>query len=207
VIAYDTEARVFQEFTTDGTKIRKAFENIEPRTIKQAKLIDAVIEGMKMLDTRPENYRRIMVVMGESRDRGSKHKLAEAVEMAQRAGVVIYSLTYSAEGQAWTSSSDNDPSMPGGPDYLGAIGELARLGKTNDADAFAKATGGRHLGFLRQKSLEASISRLGEEIHSQYLLSFVPQESKNTGLHHVEVRVAKLPDAVVRARPGYWPEK
>ena len=42
------------------------------------------------------------------------------------------------------------------------------------ADAFAKATGGRHLGFLRQRSLEADISRLGEEIHSQYLLSFVP---------------------------------
>jgi VWFA-related protein len=207
VISYDTEVRVFTEFTSDGTKLRKAFEDIEPRTIKQAKLIDATFEGMKMLDTRPENYRRIMVVMGESRDRGSKRKLAEAVELAQRSGVVIYSLTYSAEGQAWTSSSDDDPSMPGGPDYLGAFGELARLKKTNDADAFAKATGGRHLAFLREKSLEADISRLGEEIHSQYLLSFVPQESKNTGLHHIEVHVAKLPDAVVRARPGYWPEK
>jgi VWFA-related protein len=207
VISYDTEVRVFQEFTSDGTKIRKAFENIEPRTIKQAKMIDAVIEGMKMLDTRPENYRRIMVVMGESRDRGSMHKLGEAVELAQRAGVVVYSLTYSAQGQAWTSSSDNDPSMPGGPDYIGAIGELSRLGKTNDADAFARATGGRHLGFLRQKSLEADISRLGEEIHSQYLLSFVPQESKNTGLHHIEVKVPKRSDAVVRARPGYWAEK
>jgi VWFA-related protein len=207
VISYDTEVRVFQEFTSDGGKIRTAFEGIEPRTIRQAKLIDAVIEGMKMLDTRPENYRRIMIVMGESRDRGSKKKLAEAVEMAQRAGVVIYSLTYSAEGQAWTSSSEDDPSMPGGPDYIGAIGELARLGKTNDADAFAKATGGRHLGFLKQKSLEAAISRLGEEIHSQYLLSFVPPESKDMGLHHIEVKVPKFPGAVVRARPGYWPEK
>jgi VWFA-related protein len=207
VIAYDTEVRTYTEFTSDGAKIRTAFEDIEPRTIKQAKLIDAVIEGMKMLDTRPENYRRIMIVLGESRDRGSKKKLAEAVELAQRAGVVIYSLTYSAEGQAWTSSPDNDPSMPGGPDYIGAIGELTRLGKTNDADAFARATGGRHLGFLRQSSLEAAISRLGEEIHSQYLLSFVPEESKNTGLHHIEVKVTRYPAAVVRARPGYWPEK
>jgi VWFA-related protein len=207
VIAYDTEVRTFTEFTSDGGKLRTAFEDIEPRTIKQGKMIDAVIEGMKMLDTRPENYRRIMIVMGESRDRGSRHKVGEAVELAQRAGVVVYSLTYSAQGQAWTSSSDNDPSMPGGPDYIGAIGEVARLGKTNDADAFAKATGGRHLGFLRQRSLEADISRLGEEIHSQYLLSFVPQESKNMGLHHIEVKVPKRPDAVVRTRPGYWAEK
>jgi VWFA-related protein len=207
VIAYDTEARVFQEFTTDGTKIRKAFENIEPRTIKQAKLIDAVIEGMKMLDTRPENYRRIMMVLGESRDRGSKHKLPEAVELAQRAGVVIYSLTYSAQGQAWTSSADDDPSMPGDADYVGAIGEVARLAEKNDANAFARATGGRHLSFLTEKSLQTAMSRLGEEIHSQYLLSFVPADTKNLGLHRIEVKVAKFPNAVVRARAGYWPER
>jgi VWFA-related protein len=207
VIAYDTEARVFQEFTTDGTKIRKAFENIEPRTIKQAKLIDAVIEGMKMLGTRPENYRRIMMVLGESRDRGSKHKLAEAVELAQRAGVVIYSLTYSAQGQAWTSSADDDPSMPGDADYVGAIGEVARLAEKNDANAFARATGGRHLSFLTEKSLQTAMSRLGEEIHSQYLLSFVPTDTKNLGLHRIEVKVARFPNAVVRARAGYWPER
>lgn len=204
VISYDAEVRVFQEFTSDSMKIRAAFENIEPRTIRQAKLIDAVIEGMKMLDTRPENYRRIMIVIGESRDRKSKHKLAEAVELAQRAGVVIYSLTYSAQAQAWTSTSDNDPSMPGDADYLGALGEITRMGRANDADAFAKATGGRHLAFLKRVSLEAALSRFGEEIHSQYLLSFVPQESKNTGLHHIEVHVPRFPEAVVRARPGYW---
>ena len=207
IIAYDDDVRTFQEFTSDGGKIRAAFENIEPRTIRRAKLIDAVIEGMKILDTRPENYRRIMIVMGESRDRGSKHKLAEAIEMAQRAGVVIYSLTYSAQGEAWSSSSENAPPMPGDADYIGALGELARLGKTNDADAFAKATGGRHLSFLKLGSLEAVVSRTGEEIHSQYLLSFVPQESKNTGLHRIEVKVAKFPEAIVRARPGYWPER
>jgi len=207
VIAYDTEVRVYQEFTPDGNKIRKAFEDIQPRTIKQAKLIDAVLEGMKMLNTRAESFRRVMLIIGESRDRGSKHKLAEAIETAQRSGVTIYAITYSAEGQAWTSSSDDDPSMPGGPDYVGAIGELSRLATKNDADAFAKATGGRHLSFLLGATLESVISRLGEEIHSQYLLSFVPQESKDMGLHRIDVKVPKFPNVVIRARQGYWPEK
>jgi VWFA-related protein len=207
VIAYDTDVRVYQEFTSDSTKIREAFENIVPRTIKQAKLIDALIEGMKMLGTRPENYRRIMIVLGESRDRGSKQKLAEAVETAQRAGVVIYSLTYSAEGQAWTSSSEDDPSMPGDADYIGAIKEVSRLATKNDANAFARATGGRHLSFLTEKSLQAAMARLGEEIHSQYLLSFVPTDTKNLGVHRIEVKIAKFPNAVVRARAGYWPER
>ena len=145
-------------------------------------MIDAVIEGMKMLETRPENYRRIMIVMGESRDRGSRHKLAEAIEMAQRAGVVIYAITYSAQGEAWSSSSENAPPMPGDADYIGAIGELARMGKINDANAFAKATGGRHLSFLKLGSLEAVVSRTGEEIHSQYLLSFAPAGVEESGV-------------------------
>jgi len=207
VFAYDDEVRKYQDFTGDGTNIRKAFEEIQPRTIKQAKLIDAVIEGMKMLATRPENYRRIMLVMGESRDRGSKHKLAEAVELAQRAGVVIYFLTYSAEGQAWTSSADDDPSMPGDADYIGAIKEVSRLATKNDANAFARTTGGRHLSFLTEKSLEAAIARLGQEVHSQYLLSFVPTDTKNTGMHRIQVKLAKFPTVVVRARPAYWPER
>ena len=162
MIAYDTDVRMYQDFTSDGAKIRAAFENIVPRTIRQAKLIDAVIEGMKMLDTRPENYRRIMIVIGESRDRGSKHKLAEAIEMAQRAGVVIYSMTYSAQAEAWTSSSDIAPPMPGDADYLGRSARSTRMGKTNDANAFAKATGGRHLAFLKRGSLEAAMSRTGK---------------------------------------------
>ncbi len=207
VMSYDDEVRTFQDFTSDGDKIRKAIDAIEPHFIKEAKLIDAAIDAMKMLGTRPENSRRIIVVLGESRDRGSRHKLAEAIEMAQRAGVVIYSITYSAQGEAWSSSSDDAPPVPGDVDYLGGLGELARLGKTNDADAFARATGGRHLSFLKAGSLEASISRTGEEIHSQYLLSFSPQETANSGLHHISVTVPKFPAAVVRARAGYWPEK
>ena len=176
VIAYDTEVRVFQQFTSDGGKIRAALENIEPRTIKQAKMIDAVIEGMTMLDTRPENYRRIMIVLGESRDRGSRKKLGEAVEMAQRAGVVIYSLTYSAQGEAWTSSSENAPPMPGGPDYIGAIGELARMGKTNEADAFARNGGAASL------VSEGGVARGGAFAHGRGDPQPVPAELRTAGV-------------------------
>jgi hypothetical protein len=81
------------------------------------------------------------------------------------------------------------------------------MGKNNDAEAFARATGGRHLSFETLKGLEETITRAGEEIHSQYLLSFVPQETKNGGYHRIEVAVTSHPDAVIRARPGYWPSK
>jgi VWFA-related protein len=207
VIAFDDETRVFEDFTSDSSKISSAFERINPRTIRSAKLIDAVGAGVRMLATRPANNRRIMLLLSESRDRGSRMKLAEAIEQAQRAGVVIYAGTYSAQGAAWTSKAENAPPMPGGPDYLGGIGELVRLGKANAADEFARATGGRHLSFLTLNSLEKTISRTGEEIHSQYLLSFVPADSRKSGFHRIQVAVPSRPDAVIRVRAGYWTEQ
>jgi VWFA-related protein len=206
VVAFDDDVRVFQEFTSDSTKIRVAFESIEARTIKAGRLIDAVAEGVRMLSTRPENHRRVLMLLSESRDRGSRMKLPQAVELAQRASVTMYPATYSAHGTPWTAKPEDNPPMPGGPDYIGAITELGRLGKTNAADAFARATGGRHLSFLTLKSLEDTISRAGEEIHSQYLLSFAPVESKNAGFHRIQVLVPSRPDAVGRAKPGYWPQ-
>jgi VWFA-related protein len=207
VIAYDSEVRTFEDFTSDSSKIGAAIEAIDARAIKTAKLIDAVAEGVRMLATKPEHYRRELVIIGESRDRGSQMKLGQAIELAQHAGVTIYFATYSVQASAWTAKPEDNPTMPGGDGLLGAITELSRLGTTNAAEALANATGGRHLPFLTLSSLEKTLTRTGEEIHSQYLLSFVPAASKNAGFHRVEVKVPTRPEAVVRARPGYWSEK
>lgn len=87
-------------------------------------------------------------------------------------------------------------------DILGGIGELIRLGKVKDAQALAQLTGGTLFPFTRLKGLEQAIQKLGAELHSQYLLSFTPEDS-TAGYHSLEVRVAGG-DYRVRARPGYW---
>ncbi len=159
-----------------------------------------------MLSTLPEGSRRIMLILSESRDRGSRMKLPQLVELAQRAGVTIYPVTYSAQGSTWISKPEDAAaaSTSGGTGLIGLITEPARLAATNDADALAAATGGRHLSFLTLNSLEKVISEAGEEIHGQYLLSFAPAETGNAGFHRVEVTVPLKKDAVIRARTGYW---
>jgi len=207
VIAYDSEIRTFEDFTSDSSKVGAAIEAIDARTIKTARLIDAVGEAVRMLSTKPTNYRRELVIIGESRDRGSKTKLSAAAEMAQRAGVTVYFATYSVQGSVWTAKPEDNPTMPVSEmDLGGAIAEVGRMGKKNAADVLATATGGRRLPFLTLSALEKELTRAGEEIHSQYLLSFVPA-SDRSGFHRVEVTVPTRPDAVVRARPGYWAEK
>jgi hypothetical protein len=90
-------------------------------------------------------------------------------------------------------------------DFIAPIVELARLGKANAADAFARASGGRHLAFTLNSTLENVITRTGEELHGQYLLSFVPEGGD--AFRKIEVKVPSRPDAVIRVRPGYWPQK
>lgn len=202
VIAFDDEVRLFQEFTSDGAKIRTAFARVQPRVIRKGKMLDAVAESVKMLQTQPENRRRVLILLSESRDRSSKMKLPEALELAQRAGVMVYPATYSVYATPWTAKPEDNPPVPG--DLHDGLVDLFRLGKTNTADALARGTGGLHLSFETLRGLEAAIIRAGEEIHSQYLLSFVPQTPGKT-YHHIEVAIPNRGDAIVRARPGYWP--
>lgn len=205
VLEYDREINVVQEFTRDSSKISGAFESINGRVIKVGRMLDAVVEGVKLLEKTPESYRRMMLILGESRDRGSRTKLAQAIEFAQRANVTMYPMTYSAQATGWTTKPEDTTTLPTDPDYAGGIVELMRMTTANAAEEFAKWTGGRHLSFGRLEGLEDAISRLSGEIHSQYLLSFVPAESSNKGLHRILVQVRSPKGAVVRARPAYWP--
>lgn len=205
VLAYDDEVRVLQDFTRDADKIRVPFQMVQGRNTKTAALYDAAAKATEMLKTRPGNARRVVLILGESRDRGSKLKLSQAINAVQRGGVTIYAMTYSTQATAWSSSAQDDPALPGGPDYSGGVVELRRKVSTNAANDFAKATGGRHLSFARVQGLEEAINRLGAELYGQYLLSFTPPDSSNTGFHPLVVGVRGHAGAVIRARPGYWP--
>jgi VWFA-related protein len=206
VVGFDEEVRVIQDFTHDTSDIKAAFERVAPHSTKRGILVDAIATCAQMLSTRSQNSRRVLITISESRDRGSKAKLPAVLEQVQRAGIVVYPITYSVHATPWTARPGDYPPPEGGFDWIAAITELSRLGKINAADAFALATGGSHLSFLTLSTLEKTLMRAGEELHRQCLLSFVPAETRNTGYHRIEVTLASHKDAHVRARPGYWPE-
>jgi VWFA-related protein len=199
-------------------------------------MLDAVHESIERLQQR-SNSRRVLLLISESRDRGSETALDQVAVAAQTAGVTVYAATYSAFKTGFTSKSsptgelqtarpgapmDENSTVSGEPprcnpagcpdpplppqehrvDILGGMGEIIRLGKTNTTEALAKGTGGAIFPFTRLKGLEEAIQRLGAELHSQYLLTFTP-DNFTDGYHRLEVRVDGS-DFRVRARPGYW---
>ncbi|MEO8658460.1 MAG: hypothetical protein ABI693_08315, partial [Bryobacteraceae bacterium] len=153
---------------------------------------------------RPHGERRVVLVIGESKDSGSEAKLADAVLDIQRSGLTLFHATFSAWVTPFTTKASELPRSSGGSgDILAALGELVRLGKGNAAEALAHESGGRVLSFATLKALEQILTHVGEEVHSQYLISAAALKEPE-GFHKVEIRVRDRPAAIIRARPGYW---
>ena len=70
-------------------------------------------------------------------------------------------------------------------------------------DVFTRFTGGREYSFIGERSLEKAVSGISDELHSQYLLSYSPNNQGEGGFHEIKV-VVNRPNMEVRTRPGYW---
>jgi VWFA-related protein len=201
VITFDAEVKLLTDFTSDSVKVRDALRAISFGN-SGASIIDAVSEGVRMLAGRAGNRRRVLLLISEARDRSSKTKLDDALVLAGRENAAIYALTTSLHASAFAATPP--PEGGEGLNRIAVFSELRHIAKANVAEAFARATGGDHLSFLKQRALERAVSRVGEELHSQYLLSFQAAADDSPDFHRIEVRVKNRPELVVRSRPGYW---
>jgi VWFA-related protein len=220
LVSFDRRIQWRQGFTNDAEALARAFQQLTTGEEKSARMLDAAVDAIERLRRRP-NVRRVLLLISESRDRDSETSLDAVLEAAQSAGVTVYASTYSAVKTAFTTKpgETDGPNVPEGPrpaeskvpvpppaqrlDILGGIGELARLGKTKTTEVLSKGTGGAEFSFARQKGLEDAIEKLGEELHTQYLLSFTP-ENPAPGQHRLEVKLVRPGKLRVRARPAYW---
>jgi VWFA-related protein len=213
IVTYSDHVTVLQDFTHSFDDFISRMRKIEPAgdSPTEAHMNDAVLQSVKMLTDRPK-FRRVLVLIGESRDRGSQGKLQDAVTAAQAANVTVYPVNYSVYKTSYTSRGDERFKGSGQRVYntdpgnlLAVFTEIARLGTQNGGDALAKYTGGEKVSFTKLSGLERVIAKVGEDLHTQYLLSFVATDTENKTYHAITVNVNR-PEALVRARPGYWPE-
>ena len=91
VIAYDSRIRVLQAFTNDPEKITKAVKTLNTYGGSTSnRMVDAVNEATRMLRSRPRERRRIILLIGETRDLGSETRLREALLDLQFANISFY---------------------------------------------------------------------------------------------------------------------
>ena len=229
LISFSDSVVVRQPCTKDPDALSKAFAALASRSPKEGHLLDGAAEAIKLLDAQP-NARRVLLLISETRDRGSEATLPDVIRQAQAAGVTVYSATYSAFRTGFFAKPEEvqqprqtrplpipsgkpnwDPvgqTIPANTsaqssDILGGIGELVRLSKDKTTEKLALATGGAEYPFTKLAGLEKAIQNLGEEIHSQYVISFIPKEPQ-PGYHTLTVQVQPGTNFRIRTRPGYW---
>jgi VWFA-related protein len=80
--------------------------------------------------------------------------------------------------------------------------EGKRIFVADPARQFAVQTGGQHFFFLKQKGLEDAVERISQELHSQYMITYSPNNYSEPGYHTIEVGVSR--EYICKTRPGYW---
>jgi VWFA-related protein len=101
------------------------------------------------------------------------------------------------------ATGGNGNSAQFGPLLKEIYTDTKRIFVDNPVEVFTKGTGGREYSFLKQRALEDAIQSISEEIHSQYLISYNPNNKSEGGFHQIEVSLDRS-DFKIRTRPGYW---
>jgi VWFA-related protein len=229
VLAFDHRIQTMTPFTSDPDKIHDAFKKIRSGS-SASHLNEATTQALNMLRSRPPDRRRILVLISESRDVGSHYRVRDVLTEAEFADIVIYPIDISHLLTSLTAKQlPNRQALipPGGVplpagvlntptvelqqnqngNWVPLFKEMFIAAKAifvpNPLEVYSKFTGGREYSFMSQRGLESAVSDIGEELHSQYLLTYSPNNQDEAGFHEIEVEIDK-PDLKVRTRNGYW---
>lgn len=114
VVGFNDSVDKLQEFTTSADAIENTVAQLQSGT-DGARLYDAMEIGVEMLTARPQpspekpGRRRVMIIVSETRDKGSETKLGEVLRKAQLANVTIYTVSLSAVRADWHAKPRKQP--------------------------------------------------------------------------------------------------
>ena len=154
-------------------------------------LNDAILEAATALAKTKPGRRRIVYVISDGKEYGSKAKYSEVVKYLNTNKIAVFG----------TLVGDSALPVTGFLDRM----HLPLMMRDNILPAYAKATGGNFDGEFRQKGIETSFAQIAKEVRTQYTIGYYTHQPFIDGKYRsVEVRVSR-PNLTVISKPGYWP--
>ena len=183
IISFDTAAELAADLTGDTDVLAKAIRGLRPGG--GTAMFDAVLYASrdKLTQDQPHHsFRRAIILIGDGDDNLSRHTRDQALEMAQKADVVVYCI------------STNSTNIKHEGD------KVLRY--------YAEETGGVAFFPFEARHLSQSFENISDELRHQYNVLYRPEPLKTDGRYHkVEIKVKGRNDLVVRARKGYYAPK
>jgi Ca-activated chloride channel homolog len=179
VVGFNAHSQVMQDFTDNPTLLSAAVRRLHDGG--GTAMYDAIYRACheKLIkDHQDRPSRRAIIVVSDGEDNQSEFSESQAIEMAQRAEVIIYAI-----------STDDSGLILRGDKVLQRI---------------ADATGGRAFFPFKMKDIKNSFAAIEDELRSQYIISYHPADFEADGRYRpIEITAFKK-DLQVRARRGYY---
>jgi VWFA-related protein len=198
VLHFDVEVELLQDFTADQRLLAHAIDEtvinggargVLPSPVPTGDsggathLYDAVYLASNEL-LRNEVGRKVLILLTDGEDQGSRVKLQTALEAAQKSDVINYSVAIIDRSFYW--------------------GHMMGFGGDSVLRKLSDDTGGRVIEVNRAKDTSTAFQEIASELRTQYLLGYVPTNTKLDGsFRKIRVQV-RNGDYKVQARRGYY---
>jgi VWFA-related protein len=191
IMQFDLSAILRQELTSSFLKLSDALQRVDTPSMNDLRsqtgggtmLYDAMLKASREIMVN-QTGRKALIVLSDGVDTGSEASVAEAIEAAQRADTLIYSILFSDEGYYGIFS--------GGADGRNVLVRMAR------------ETGGGFFEVSRKQSLDQIFTQLQEELRSQYNIGYVSDQPVSISEWRKLQLTTLQKGLVVQTRGRYW---
>jgi len=202
LVGFSSKPRLIHDYTHSEEDLAHSLQELEPGD-GGAAILDTISYGVDLLQDQPKSYRRVLLLISEKRDHGSKHtKPAQLVAKIGRTDVLVISVSYSpsaAEFAHDVKDSGEDRTL----NMVSTLVMAVQAFKKNVAKQIAIMSGGEYTTFVGDRHFEARIMESAKEVRNRYLITFSPSDP-TPGLHTIRVRTVQDYGAKIVARANYW---
>jgi VWFA-related protein len=206
IVFFDSHLDVALDFTNNSEAAAQRLQRLTPGD-GGAAILDAVDLSVKLLSKRPEQRRRVLLLISETRDHGSHWagRIEAVAAHLAASNVVVYALAFSpSKSQVLdTMRGTNRDEKRDTADILAAVALVTNGMRRNVPKAVASMTGGEYGLFETLNGFETQMIAFDNHLYNRYLLSFQPKTPRS-GLHQIRVRLREPGKGTVMARSNYW---
>jgi VWFA-related protein len=205
LVGFDSKPHLIRDYTHSSEDVNEALRHLEPGNGGSA-ILDTVSYAVDLLESQPKEYRRVLLLISEARDHGSKHtKPEQLIKKIGGSDVLVLSVSFSpARAELLHDIKDNGDNRT--MNMVSALVMLVQAFKKNVAKEVAQMSGGEYTTFTGDKGFEQRVVNSAKHARNRYLLTFSPSDP-TPGLHTIRVRTTEDYGARIVARANYWREQ
>ncbi len=202
LVGFDSKPHLIRDYTHSSEQIDGDLKNLQPGDGGDA-ILDTVSYAVDLLESQPKEYRRVLLLVSEARDHGSKHtKPEQLIQKIGRSDVLVLSVSFSpAKAELLHDIKDNGDNRT--MSMISSLFMLVQAFKKNVAKEVAHMSGGEYNTFTGDKGFEKRVVESAKHARNRYLITFSPSDP-TPGLHTVRVRTVEDYGARIVARANYW---